>query len=90
MAPPGGADEAGTMELWVLIPITIACVALVFFMRGKLVRRALECPHRKTYAVVDVLQPFQDVTERPRVKACSLLPDRERVDCDQACLTQAS
>ena len=54
-----------------------------------LVKRTLFCPWKKTSAQVEIVQRFQEPDKLVRVKACSLLTPRNRVDCDQACIHQA-
>ena len=76
------------MEIWVLPAVTMAFLALFFALRNERVRRLLACPIRHASADVELVQRYLRPDKPVRVKSCSLLPARKKVDCSQACLRQ--
>lgn len=70
----------------VLAVLTVFFGAVYAFGRNQIVRRRVVCPHKKTPAEIDLVQRYQREDRPLRVRACALLPNPRRVDCDQACI----
>ncbi len=75
--------------------IVLAVLAVFFavvyaFGRNQVVRRRVECPHERKQAEIEVVQRYMREDRPVRVRACDLLPDPRRVDCDQSCIRGAA
>ena len=72
--------------------LTVALGLSVFFAvvyslgLNERVKLNLKCPTTGTAADVEVVQRYDSPKKPIRVKACSLLPRPNRVDCGQECL----
>ncbi len=62
--------------------------AMYFIGRNELRKRRLACPRSGASAKVDVVQRYEKPDVPVRVKSCDLLPDPNKVDCEQECLEQ--
>jgi len=74
------------MHWAVLIPIGLIVLGALILTRNELAKRRLACPHKGTSAELEVQRRHFWPTDRVRIKSRDLLPDPEKVDCDQACL----
>lgn len=72
--------------------LTVALGLSVFFALvyslglNERVKLRLKCPTKGDSADVDVVRRYDGPKKPIRVKACSLLPRPNRVDCGQECL----
>jgi len=75
-----------TTSLTVVLGLSVFFAVVYRLGLNERVKTKLTCPATGTAADVDVLQRYDSPKKPIRVKACSLLPRPNRVDCGQECL----
>ena len=79
----------------ITVGLIVAGAVLAYFAvmtilgRNEVVQYELTCPRTGTIAKTSIVQRYHRPDRPQRVKICSVLPNPEKVDCEQECLQRA-